>query len=154
VTGGEEGGAGLRRLSDAINTARQLTQHHRGKELPSERADEIAGHLRAAQRLVRGKGDSLPTMGNESKDAPTKPQTGTRRYQLWQRSPLCLWCGRVTRIEGRHEDDSATLDHLHRRSQRAGRSLPAVVLACRRCNNHRGEPPAVNTVCPVVKRAA
>jgi 5-methylcytosine-specific restriction endonuclease McrA len=56
----------------------------------------------------------------------------------------------MTFINGRHEPDAATLDHLHRRSQRAGRSLPSVVLACRQCNNARGEPPAVNVKCPVL----
>jgi 5-methylcytosine-specific restriction endonuclease McrA len=57
----------------------------------------------------------------------------------------------MTLINGRHEPDAATLDHLHRRSQREGRALPVAVLACRECNNHRGEPPAVNTTCPVLK---
>jgi 5-methylcytosine-specific restriction endonuclease McrA len=137
---------GLPLLATRINQARQLTQVLRGHQLAPELADEIAGRLREAARLLQGKVVE-----------PRAPQTGTLRYRLWQRDPRCLWCGRMTNITGTHEPDAATLDHLHRRGQRTGRALPPVVLACRECNNHRGEPPAVNPACTVVqelKRAA
>lgn len=129
---------GLNRLSHAINAARQLAQNLRGTELRAEVADEIARRLREAAGLLKGK-----------QVAPT--QTGTLRFRLWARDPRCFWCGVETRIDGVHEPEAATLDHLHRKGQRAGRSLPPVVLACRRCNNDRGEPPRVNTACPAVK---
>lgn len=135
---------GLQLLAIRVNQARQLTQQLRGKGLKPEVADDIAGRLKEAARLLQGKGVS--PVGEI-----TKPQTGTLRFRLWQRDPRCLWCGIETDINGRHEPDTATLDHLHRRSQRAGRHLPPVVLACRQCNNDRGQPPAVNTTCPMVK---
>lgn len=142
----EEGGAGLRRLSTHINAARRLVQHERGKRLDPETADQIAGYLRAAQLLLRGR----------EPEAPPAVQTGTRRFKLWQRDPRCLWCGRVTRIEGVHEQDAATLDHLRRKSQRARpSSLPGTVLACKECNHARGQPKARSPdACPVVRRAA
>jgi hypothetical protein len=45
----------LARLSHAINTAQQLTQTMRGRELNAETADKIAGRLKEAARLVQGK---------------------------------------------------------------------------------------------------
>lgn len=141
----------LARLSHAINAARQLAQHERGKGLDAERADRIAAHLRAAQNLVRGR-DVQPV--ERFKPQPPVIQTGTRRFKLWNIDPRCMWCGCVTRIEGVHQDDAATLDHLRRRGER-GRpsSLPDTVLACRLCNNTRGQPRAsTNTGCPVVEQ--
>jgi 5-methylcytosine-specific restriction endonuclease McrA len=70
---------------------------------------------------------------------------------LWQRDRVCLWCGCETRINAVHSSDAATLDHLHRKDERAGRYLPEAVLACRACNNRRGQPPAVRAVCPFVR---
>jgi hypothetical protein len=139
---------GLPLLATRINQARQMTQALRGVKLAPEVADGIARRLREAAALLQGK-----TILSEISDKP-KPQTGTLRYRLWQRDPRCLWCGIETRIEGRHEPDAATLDHLHRKSQRAGRTLPLVVLACRRCNNDRGEPPSVRATCPLARLAA
>lgn len=130
---------GLPLLATRINQARQMTASLRGQGLDPELADKIGGRLKEAARLLQGK---------------EAVQTGTLRYRLWARDPRCLWCGVETRIDGVHEDDAATLDHLHRRGQRATRYLPTVVLACRRCNNDRGQPPTVNTTCPIVKRAA
>jgi 5-methylcytosine-specific restriction endonuclease McrA len=138
---------GLPLLATRINQARQLTQNLRGVTLDTTVADEIAGRLREAARLLQGKEVSP----NKWKPPPKLPQTGTLRYRLWQRDPRCLWCGRVTLITGTHEPDAATLDHLHRKKQRTGRVLPVAVLACRECNNHRGEPPAVKAACPFEK---
>jgi 5-methylcytosine-specific restriction endonuclease McrA len=140
----------LARLSHAINSARQLAQHARGVELDAERADRIAAHLRAAQNLVRGR-DVQPVERFKPEQSPVI-QTGTRRFKLWQRSPLCLWCGCVTRIEGVHQDDAATLDHLYPRGRRDGHALPSTVLACRRCNASRGRPPEPKgETCPAIE---
>jgi hypothetical protein len=136
----------LARLAHAINAARQLAQAERGRGLDAGRADRIAAHLRAAQNLVRGRADV-----RIKPEPPRILQTGTRRFRLWRRSPLCLWCGRETRIEGVHEADAATLDHLRRKGERAGpSSLPDTVLACRECNHTRGQPKArTSGACPV-----
>jgi hypothetical protein len=149
VTGGKGGVPS--RLAVAINAARQLAQHARGVTLPADVADRIAEHLRAAQRLLAGK-PAAPPAPVWSK-TPPRVQTGTRRYRLWRRSPLCLWCGRLTRIEAVHEDDAATLDHLYRRGERGSAGhLPPSLLACRRCNSDRGEPKARSPPgCPVVE---
>jgi 5-methylcytosine-specific restriction endonuclease McrA len=126
-----------REVARELNSIKQLARGH-----PNDA--RIIRHVKRLRLLVRdGKAAQAP-----------KLQTGTLRFQLWQRDPRCLWCGRETRIDGVHEPDAATLDHLHRKSQRTRRALPVVVLACRECNNDRGEPPAVNVVCPIVKQAA
>jgi 5-methylcytosine-specific restriction endonuclease McrA len=138
VTGGQA------RLSHAINAARLIAENLRGTELRPEVADAIKSKLAEAKSLLRG--TTAP------KQKPTI-QTGTRRFKLWRLSPLCTWCGRVTRIEGVHEDDAATLDHLRRKGQRgrAGSVFPDSVLACRRCNHARGQPPGkASDVCPVI----
>jgi hypothetical protein len=153
VSGGK-GGAALARLSHAINDARQLTRAERGKGLDAERADQIAAHLRAAQNLVRGR--EVAAVEKIAREAPPPPviQTGTRRFKLWRACPLCIWCGRMTRIEGVHQEDAATLDHLRRRDERKRKSsIPDTVLACRECNNHRGQPKATTSdACPVVEQ--
>ncbi len=135
---------GLARLSHALNAARQIAENLRGTELRPEVADAVKGKLAEAKSLLRG--TTAP------KERP-RVQTGTRRFKLWRRSPLCLWCGRETRIEGVHEDDAATLDHLRRKGQRGrpGSRFPDSVLACRRCNHARGQPPGkASETCPVI----
>jgi hypothetical protein len=97
---------GQARLSHALNAARQIAENLRGTELCPEVADAIKSKLAEAKSLLRG--TTAP------KQRP-RVQTGTRRFKLWRRSPLCTWCGRETRIEGVHEDDAATLDHLRRK---------------------------------------
>ena len=144
------GGGAQGRLAVAINAARQHAQKARGVDLPAELADAIAEHLRAAQKLLAGK-PARPSQRIEQAGQPPRIQKGTARYQLWERSPFCFWCGRLTRIEAVHEDDSATLDHLQRRGERDGRAiLPPFVLACRACNRDRGQPRARRAACPVI----
>jgi len=62
----------------------------------------------------------------------------------------------VTRIKGVYESDAATLDHLQRKGERARASMFSdAVLACRRCNNKRGQLKAVaGDACPVIERTA
>ena len=135
---------GQARLSHAINAARVIAENLRGTELRPDVADAIKGKLAEAKSLLRG----TPA----PKDEP-RVQTGTRRYKLWQRSPLCLWCGCETKIEGVHQDDAATLDHLRRKGQRGkpGSIFSDSVLACRRCNHARGQPPGrASETCPVI----
>jgi hypothetical protein len=132
----------LLHLSTAINQARQLTQALRGRELPAERADELAELLRAAQALARGR-----------KPQPQKP---TRRRVLWRRDPRCFWCGVVTTFATHGRPDSATVDHLyprgHPRRSDPRKHLPPVVLSCYGCNQERGAKPAtVSAVCPLLR---
>lgn len=134
----------LARLSNHINAARQLTQGARGVELDELRADTIAAFLRAAQALART-GEKRGTL------APLAVDSDSRRFRLWRRDPRCLWCGRVTRIEGTNEETAATLDHIHPRGHREGKRL-RTVLACRRCNSARGQPKAKALTCPLVER--
>jgi hypothetical protein len=135
---------GQARLSHALNAARQIAENLRGTELRPDVTDAIKAKLAEAKSLLRG--TTAP------KEKP-RVQTGIRRYKLWRRSPLCTWCGRETRIERVHEDDAATLDHLRRKGQRAGAGsvFPDSVLACRRCNHARGQPPGkASDPCPVI----
>ena len=139
----------LAQIANHINAARQLTQGARGVTLDAVRADTIAAFLRAAQALARSAEKRDPL-------APLAGDMDSRRFRLWRRDPRCLWCGRVTRIESVNDDNAATLDHIHPKGHREGKRL-RTVLACRRCNSRRGQPPAKPLTCPLVesmKRAA
>jgi hypothetical protein len=136
----------LARLSNHINAARQLTQGARGDTLDPVRADTIAAFLRAALQLTR------PAKTRDPAE-PLAVDTDSRRFRLWSREPRCMWCGRVTRIEGVSEDTAATLDHLHPKGHREGKRL-RTVLACRRCNSARGQPEPRALTCPLVESLA
>jgi 5-methylcytosine-specific restriction endonuclease McrA len=65
----------------------------------------------------------------------------------------------VTRFDAYADEDAATVERIyHRRhpKRKGGRRfLPAVVLACRKCNNERGAPGAkAFEVCPAIRRQA
>ena len=139
---------GVPLLCVRINQARQLTQQLRGHALQPDVADAVAVRLKECARLLGGKG--LP-----DRPAPKGDARPTRRRQLWRRDPRCFWCGRVTRFDAHNEEDAATVEHLYSRRHpkrgRADKHLPSVVLACKKCNNERGAPPAeAREVCPVI----
>jgi hypothetical protein len=141
---------GLPLLAVRINQARQLTQSLRGHGLKEEVADEIAVRLRECARLLRS-GEAPQRVKPKGDPQPT------RRRVLWRKDPRCFWCGRVTKFEEHYADDAATVEHVyHRRHpKRKGvrRFLPSVVLACKRCNNERGAPPAeARDLCPLIGR--
>jgi hypothetical protein len=54
--------------------------------------------------------------------------------------PFCLWCGRKTSWDSGDEckDTSATLDHLNPKSLGGRNTEDNLVIACRECNNIRG----------------
>lgn len=157
----EATGGPLARLAHAINTARQLAQNARGKDLAPETADEVASRLREALRLIR---EAKAGEGREAGPSPApKParekSQPTRRRLLWRRDPRCFWCGRVTVFEAHNTPEAATVEHVyprtHPRRRDTRRHLPSKVLACYGCNQARGAPTAnTSDVCPVVKIAA
>jgi 5-methylcytosine-specific restriction endonuclease McrA len=141
---------GLPLLCVRVNQARQLTQTLRGHSLKPDVADEIMSRLKECARLLQGKEVLAKSAITKTGDA--KP---TRRRLLWNRDPRCFWCGRVTRFDAYADEDAATVEHIyHRRhpKRKGGRRfLPSVVLACRKCNNERGAPPAeARNECPLI----
>lgn len=68
------------------------------------------------------------------------------RLNRWAENPHCVYCRRRLRI------DEATLDHVIPLS-RGGRDVPAnVVLACRDCNDAKGDRTATPKVLHLVSR--
>jgi len=126
-------------IARELNSIAQLSRD-------SANSEKIARRVERVRRLIRPEGER----------EPRAIQTGTRRFKLWLCSPFCFWCGCVTRIEGVYESDAATLDHLRHKGERAkSGTFPDAVLACRRCNNKRGQPKAASTnECPVIERTA
>ena len=70
-----------------------------------------------------------------------------RRLILWNRNPICHWCGVHTLLisqdkKAKASDNMATVDHLdsrlsgNRKSPRKGEER--TVLSCYKCNHHRG----------------
>src|SRR5947209_3648046 len=116
-----------------------MTQRLRGVELAPEVADRVRGKPDEAERILRG--EEAPPKVKPKGDA----QPASRRLP-WRKDSRCFWCGVVTRFDAYDADDAATVEHVyHRRHpKRKGvrRFLPSVVLACKRCNNERGAPPA------------
>lgn len=70
------------------------------------------------------------------------------RKRLWYQNPYCYWCGQLTIIgpkpkgisKNKYRETLATIDHLYSRYHPCKRpgNQNAVVLACQRCNSHRG----------------
>lgn len=83
----------------------------------------------------------------ENSHVPIKRISGAKRTRLFEglvkeRGLICHWCGRpVVRMrsgEGRHANNTATLDHVVSRIFGGSDRRTNCVIACRKCNHDRG----------------
>jgi len=72
---------------------------------------------------------------------------GKQRLKVFNRHDChCYWCGKLTRLVGKVSDhDFATIDHVYPKTDanrhKVGKERLEHVLACRSCNQKRGNMP-------------
>ncbi|WP_352951500.1 HNH endonuclease [Mesorhizobium sp. M1322] len=89
--------------------------------------------------------------GRPKRPGPEAPEMGKaqRRHLRWllfgQQEGCCFYCGQMMSLSFARRDNiwgnSATLEHLQRKADGGGSGKANVVLACKDCNQRRGNRP-------------